>query len=486
MRKYVAFGAAMAVGAALVGRQRRRSSAERLRSEHVSQTGAAYRNAGTRILILGAGFGGLSTALKLDAELKSSDDVSILVVDRNNDLLFTPLLWTVANGRANPNNAVVPIREFQRGRRFHFLHAEVQSIDLDRKEVLTSDGSRPYDILVIALGSHTAMPNLPGLREYALPFHTPSDALQLRNHLIDAIEAAHQAETSEERQEWLTFVVGGAGDTGVGLAAIIHDYILTGLFGEYPWLEDAPIRVIVVGRPERVLPMSDPRTSQAVRSTLEHEGIEVLTGRSVTGVTERTVETDAGAIPARTLFWAAGITAPDIVRQLPVQHAANGAVIVDNHLRIPEHTEVYVIGDAAWGLDGVTKAAVPPTAQAARQEGNYVGKAIATEYAGRPAPLYRYTTLGHLALLGRYTGVARVGPITFGGLLAWLFWHLTYLVRNPSWTKRIRLVSDWLEAGILGREIGQLRLDTERTEHSKAPEAQAKPERDSLRRSSPG
>src|SRR5258706_6998813 len=461
MRKYVALGmAVVAVGAALVGRRIRRSGEE---SEHVSETEESYRNAGTRILILGAGFGGLATALKLDQQLRASDDVSILVVDRNNDMLFLALLWTVANGRRNPNNVVVPIRNFQRGRRFHILHAEVQSIDLDRKEVHTSAGSRPYDILVIALGSHTAVPNLPGLREHALPFNTPADALELRNHLIDAIEDAHQTDDPQERQEWLTFVVGGAGDTGVELAAIIHDYI-TSLFGEYPWLSHTPIRVVIVGRPERVLPMSDRRTSYLVRQTLEREGIEVLTGRSVTGVTERTVETSAGPIFARKLFWAAGITAPDVVRELPVQHADNGAVIVDEYLRVSGHPEVYVIGDAAWAYDSITKDPVPPTAQAARQQGDYVGEVIAEEYAGRPAPVYRYKILGHLALLGHYTGVAEVGPVAFGGFPAWILWHLAYLLRNPSWAKRIRLVVDWLLPSGRGRETGQFRLGTELTE----------------------
>ena len=375
-------------------------------------------------------------------------------------MLFTPLLWTVANGRTSPNNVVVPIRDFQKGRGFHVLHAEIESIDLDRREVRTSGGSRPYDILVIALGSHTAVPDLPGLREHALPFHTPADALQLRNHLIDAIEAAHQVDDPVERQEWLTFVVGGAGDTGIELAAIIHDYIITGLFKEYPWLADAPVRVVVVGRAERVLPMSDPRTSHLVRHTLEQEGIEVLTGRSITGVEETTVKTSSEVIPARTLFWAAGITAPDVVRQLPVQHASNGAIIVDNHLRISGYPDVYVIGDCAWGYDSITNEPVPPTAQAARQQGYYVGKAIATEYASRPASPYRYTTLGHLALLGHYTGVAEIGRIAFTGPAAWIFWHLAYLQRNPSWTRRVRLVLDWLLSGVLGRETGQLRLGT--------------------------
>lgn len=468
MRKYVVLGAALAVGAALVGKRFKRSGKDRHRPEHVSQSEASYRSAHTRVLILGAGFGGLATALKLDQQLRHADDVSVLVVDRDNDLLFAPLLWTAANGRTSPNNVVVPIRDFQKGRRFHVLHAEVERIDLDRKEVLTSAGTRPYDLLVIALGSHTAVPDLPGLRTYALPFHTPADALQLRNHLVDAIEAAHRTEDPAERQAWLTFVVGGAGDTGVELAAIIHDYLATGLFRAYPWLADAPIRIVVIGRSERVLPMGKPTTSHLVQQVLERLGIEVLTGKAITGVTETTVETSAGVIPARTIFWAAGISAPDVVRQLPVQHASNGAIMVDDHLRIPGHPEVCVIGDVAWAYDSTTGAPVPATAQAARQQGYYVGEVIAAEYAKRPANPYRYAPLGHLALLGHYTGVAEVGPLTFDGLPAFFLWHLVYLLRNPSWTRRIRLVVDWMLSAVLGREIGQLRLNTELAQRRRA------------------
>jgi NADH dehydrogenase len=427
--------------------------------QHKSESEEHYRSASTRILILGGGFGGLATALQLDQQLTSSDDVSVLVVDRNNDLLFTPLLWTVANGRANPNNVTVPIRNFQKGRQFHVLHAEIERIDLDQMMVHTSADARPCDILVIALGSHTIVPDLPGLREYALPFHTPADALQLRNHLIDAIEAAHHTDDPEERRSWLTFVVGGAGDTGVELAATIREYLMEGLFNEYPWLIDAPFRVILVGRAERILPMSDPGTAEVVQRVLLKEGIEVLTSTSITGVTETTVETDRGSIPARTLFWAAGIAAPEVVRQLPVQHAPNGAIIVDNFLRIPGYPNVYAIGDVAWAYDSASGSPVPPTAQASYRQGEYVGKTIAMQHADSSAEPYRYVTLGHLALLGRRTAVARVGSLTFTGLPAWIFWHVAYLLLNPSWDKRIRLVIDWLLSALLGRETGQLRLD---------------------------
>lgn len=462
VRTSVIVGAAVTMGTILATSRARQLSRNRRQSEHVSQTEQSYKSARTRILILGAGFGGLATALELDKQFKHTDDCSILLVDRDNDLLFTPLLWITANGRTSPNNVTVPIRDFQRGRRFHVLHAEIEHIDFDRREVRTTAGIHPYDILVTALGSHTSMPDLPGLQAHALSFHTPANALQLRNHLIDAIEAAHQTEDAEQRRAWLTFVVGGAGDTGVELAATIQDYLLSGLFKAYPWLADEKVRIVLIGHSKRILPTSKPNTSRLVQRVLEREGIEVMTGTAITGVTETTVETSAGSIPARTFFWAAGITAPDIIRQLPVQHAHNGAVTVNSYLRLSEHPEVYIIGDCAWAYDADGKP-VPATAQASRQQGMYVGKTIAAEYAKREIYPYRYAPLGHLALLGHYSGVAEIGPLTFDGFLAFLLWHLVYLVRNPSWTKRIRLLVDWTLSAILGREIGELRLGTGRS-----------------------
>ena len=457
MRKRLTLGGAVLGGALAAGRLAR-AEARGNASRHASQTETAYRAAGTRILILGGGFGGLATALALDRRLRHRSDVSVLVVDRDNNTLFTPLLWTVADGRSNPNDVVVPLRAFQRGRRFHVLHAEVEAIDLAAREVRTAAGPRPYDVLVVALGSRTAIPDLPGLREHAHQFHAPADALELRNHLIDAIERAHQTEDPAERRAWLTFVVAGGGDTGIEVAATIHEYVTTALLGAYPWMTDTPVRIVVVGRADRLVPMSSPRTSDAVRRTLEGEGIEVLTGAAVEGVTATTVHTTRGDIPARTLFWAAGITAPDVVRSLPVEHARNGAVIVDDHLRLPRHPEVYVVGDAAWAFDAATREPIPPTAQAAEHQGAYVAATIASELAGRPAPPFRFRTKGRLALLGKRTGVAELGPFTITGLPAWFLWHAYYLAHIPSWRNRLHLLTDWLLAALTGRETAQLRL----------------------------
>lgn len=425
---------------------------------HRSESADEWERAGHRILILGGGFGGIATAVALDRRLPP-EAASVLVVDRDGSFLFTPLLWTVADGRTDATDVVVPVRAFQRRRRFHVLHAEVEEIDLDRREVVTSAGRRSYDTLVIALGSVTALPDLPGLRERARLFHTPSDALQLRNHVIDALERAHRTPDPDERRAWLTFVVGGGGDTGIELAATIHDYLAAGLLAEYPWLSDTPPRIVVVGRADRLVPMSDERTSAAVRRELEASGIEVLTGVAIEAVSERSVVTSAGEIPAHTLFWAAGIAPPPVVRELPVEHARNGALVVDDRLRLPTHHDVFVVGDAAWAYDAVTRAPVPPTAQAAQYEGRYVAVAIAARLAGGEAAPFHFTPKGHLALLGHRTGVAQVGPLMFTGWPAWLLWHGYYLAQIPSWRNRLHLVTDLLLATLTGRATVQLPLD---------------------------
>jgi NADH dehydrogenase len=453
----IAAGALAATGVIATRRARGRIARQH---RHRSESLLAYHAARQKILILGAGFGGLAAALRLDERLGSRSDVSVLAIDRDSAMLFTPLLWTVADGRAGPNDVVVPVRAFQRGRRFHLLHAEVEGIDLDRREVRTSAGVRPYDFLVIALGSVTAVPPLPGLRERALRFHTPADALELRNHLIDALEQAHQAVDAEERREWLTFVVGGGGDTGIELAATILNYLEAGLLAEYPWLADERPRVVVVGRAERLVPMSSPVTSSMVENVLQREGIEVWTGVAIEGVTERAVQTSRGPIPARTLFWAAGITAPQVVRELPVEHARNGALLVDGTLRVPGRPEVFVVGDSAWAHDAKTDEPTPPTAQAAEHMGAYVAEAISALIAGRQPGPFRFETRGRLALLGHRFGVAEILGRSFDGLPAWLLWHAYYLLKIPSWRNRIRLLATWSLAGLTGRETAQLRLGT--------------------------
>ncbi len=460
MLKQVTLGAlALGAGAALIRRLSYQAGFGGQR-RHASQSEAEYREAKTRILILGAGFGGMSTALTLDKLLKRQRDTSVLVVDRDNSTLFTPLLWPVANGTASPNSVVVPIRAFQRNRNFHVLHAHIDRIDLENRVVYVAGAKpRPYDILVISLGSVTRVPDLPGFRERALLFASPADALTLRNRLIDAIERAHRATDPDERRAALTFVVGGGGDTGVEVAATIWDYLESGLLAEYPWLAGERPRVVVVGRSERLVPTSPKRVSRAVQRSLETKGIEVQVGSAILSVTDTAVYTSQGEIPAHTIFWAAGTTAPRIVQDLPVEKARNGAVLVNDYLRMREYPNVYVIGDSGWGYDAQTGDPLPPTAQAAEQQGKYIAKLIAASLDGQASKPYSPRSLGHLVLLGRHAGVAHVGPLTFTGLPAWLLWHSYYLSHIPSWRNRVHLLTGWLLAALTGRETTQLRLN---------------------------
>ena len=439
-----------------------------LNGSHVSATEEMHRQAATRVVILGAGFGGLTTALELEKKLGRKSDTSVLVIDRDNSQMFTPLLWTVASGRTNPNNVVVPIRDFQRRRRFHAQQAEVEGIDFERREVLTSAGPRPYDYLVIALGRQTIVPDLPGLRERALTFQSAGDAVALRNHLIDAVELAHNTTAPEERRARLTFVVSGGGDTGVELAATIREYLSSGLFKNYPWLQDSPARVVLISRSDRLVPSSSPKVSAMVQRVLEKQGVDVFTGVSVEGASDGLIQTSQGALSAYNIFWAAGTSAPRVVRELPLEHARNGSLIVDDYLRVLGRPEVFAIGDAAWVIDPASGQGVPPTAQAAQGQGKYVANAIAGAIAGKDAGPYKYTTLGHLSLLGKRTGVAEVGPLTFSGFPAWVVWHGAYLLRINSWRKRLRLLDDWALAEVIGRETSQLRLDADR-EPAQAP-----------------
>jgi NADH dehydrogenase len=431
----------------------------------VSESEEAFLRARRRVVVLGAGFGGLSAAITLDQELRDQEGVSVLLIDRNNSSLFNPLLWTVADGRANPADVVVPIRDFQRGRRFHVLQAEVRAIDLAQREVQLDVGRRPYDNLVIALGSVTEFPPIPGV-EYALPFRTPADALSLRDHLIDAVEAAHRASTDEERRAWLTFVVVGGGDTGVELAGAIHGYLAAGLMAGYPWLAVGGgrlgYRVVLVGRAPLLVPMGDPAESAATRRILERQGIEVQTGTTVESIRPGVVVTSRGEIPARTIFWAAGITAPNVLRELPVAHEKGGVLVVDDHLRLPSHPEVYVVGDAAWAFDASGRP-VPPTAQAAEHAGAYVGRAIAVAIRGGAlVSAFRYRPFGHLSLLGPGEALVRIGRLQFTHCFAWLLWHAYYLYRISSGKRRFELMGSWLLAMIYGREVAELRIEQSR------------------------
>jgi NADH dehydrogenase len=245
----------------------------------------------------------------------------------------------------------------------------VQRIDLERGVVTTSAAERSYDQLVIALGSVTTVPEkIPGAREHALVFRSPADAMQLRNRIIDALEGAHQATDEAARRAWLTFVVIGGGDTGTELAATIYDFAQHAVEKEYPWLVDEAIRVVVIESADRLVPLSSKAASERVRASLERRGITVHTGVGVDRIDEQAVYAGDLSVPTGTAYWAAGVAPPELVREIDADHAKNGALLVDEHLRVRGRSNVYAIGDNAWAVDYVDGQAVPALAQAVRSK----------------------------------------------------------------------------------------------------------------------
>lgn len=430
------------------------------RRRHASQSAESWEQSRNKILILGGGFGGIATALALDRQLRGDPDASVLLVDRGNAQLFVPLLWTVADGRASAAHVMVPIRSYQRGRAFHVLHAEVQHIDLDRRVVVTSAGERAYDRLVIALGSVTTVPEkIPGASEHAHVFRTPADAMELRNRIIDALEGAHQTDSAEDRSAWLTFVVIGGGDTGTELAATIYDFVRQAIQKEYPWLVDAAVCVTVIEALDRLVPLSSEMVSRRVRKSLERRGIVVRTGAGVDRIDDGAVYAGGSTIPTHTVFWSAGIAPPQLVRDIEADHAKNGALLVDERLRVRPRHEVYAIGDNAWAVDSVTGNPVPALAQAAEREAHHVARAIVADLHGTSSKPFRFNKLGQMTLLGNYDAVVEIGPVTISGPVAWFAWHAYYALHVGSWRTRILLVTGWLMAALLGRETSEIPLN---------------------------
>jgi NADH:ubiquinone reductase (H+-translocating) len=305
----------------------------------------------------------------------------------------------------------------------------------------------------------TVPESIPGAREHALVFRSPADAMQLRNRIIDALEGAHQATNAAERRAWLTFVVIGGGETGTELAPTIYDFAQRTLEKQYPWLVDEPIRVVVLESAERLVPLSSESVSRRVRDSLERRGVTVHTSAGVDRIDDEAVYARPLRVPARTVYWAAGVAPPQLVREINADHAKNGALLVDEHLRVRGHANVYAIGDNAWAVDSQSGQAVPALAQAAEREADYVAGAIVAGLRGTPLEPFHFKKLGQMTLLGNYDAVAEIGPLTFTGPPAWLMWHAYYASRIGSWRTRIYLVTGWVMAALFGRETSEIPLD---------------------------
>ena len=393
-----------------------------------------------RVVIIGGGFGGLSAARAL-----RSAAVDILLIDRGNHHTFQPLLYQVATAGLAAPSIAAPLRHIlRRQRNATVLFGQARRIDIEGRRVDVDGVLHPYDFLVVATGSTHAYFGHDEWARYAPGLKTLDDALRIRARILTAFERAEATTDPAEQMEWLTFLIVGAGATGVELAGTLAEIARHTLKREFRHIDPAAAQVLLVEAGPRVLPAFPPSLSAKAQRQLQRLGVLVRTGHAVTGVDERGVSIGADRIAARTVLWAAGVAASPLGATLGVAVDRAGRVSVTTALTVPGHPEVFVVGDLAAVPEATGP--VPAIAPAAKQMGHYAATAILAGLSGRRVGAFRYRHFGSLATIGRMAAVADFGRVRVSGLLAWWIWLTAHIYFLIGFRNRLVVLIDWAEA----------------------------------------
>ncbi|MCZ4091162.1 NAD(P)/FAD-dependent oxidoreductase [Sinorhizobium psoraleae] len=395
-----------------------------------------------RVVILGAGFGGLNAATALRRA-----PVEVTVIDRRNYHLFQPLLYQVATAGLSPAQIAMPIRRIlSRQSNATVLMDKVEAVDTAAGCVVTGSRRIPYDYLIVATGArHTYFGN-DAWAEHAPGLKTITDATAIRARILAAFERAEVTDDPRLRQKLLTFVVVGGGPTGVELAGAIAELSRRTIVHDFRRIDSSSARVVLVEAGERILPAMPPCLSRKAQGQLERLGVEVVLGNAVAGCDDSGVRlVDGTEIGSACILWAAGVMASRAAKWIGAAADRAGRVIVDERLNPPGHDEIFVIGDTASVTDAAGRP-VPGVAPAAKQMGRYAAYAILGDMAGRhPAP-FRYRDFGNLATIGRKAAVADFGKTRLSGYPAWLVWNFAHLWFLVGFRNRLVVFLDWAVA----------------------------------------
>jgi NADH dehydrogenase len=399
-----------------------------------------------KVVIIGAGFGGLSAAKAL-----GGTDLAVTVVDRLNYHLFQPLLYQVAMAGLSATDVAYPIRRILRHHaNIEVLLDEVQRIDLPHRRVRLADGIElAYDYLIVAAGAETSYfghddwaPVAPGLKDL-------NDAFEVRRRVLSAMEAAERTDDPEEKRRLLTFVVVGGGPTGVELAGAIADLSREILFEDFRRVKPTDTRVVLVEMADRILTPFEPTLSERAHDQLRELGVDVRVGARVERIDPAGVLVAGEEIPCRTVLWAAGVRPSPLAAALHVPLGRGGRVVVGADCALPGHPEVFVIGDMAAQTPAGAAEPLPGISPVAIQEGRHAARNILRAKGGLPPEPFHYFDKGFMATIGRARAVAELGRLRLSGLLAWLAWvvvHLWYLV---GFRNRIVVFLNWIWAYVM-------------------------------------
>jgi NADH:ubiquinone reductase (H+-translocating) len=389
-----------------------------------------------RVVIIGGGFGGLYAA-KL---LGQSKEMDVTLIDKRNFHLFQPLLYQVATGTLSPADISSPLRSIlSRYKNVHVLMDEVTDFKIDQQKVVTAHGEIPYDSLIVATGvSHHYFGN-DQWKETAPGLKTVEDAIEIRRRIFSAFEAAEKETDPVKRQALLTFVIVGAGPTGVEMAGAIGELAYNTMKNDFRNIDTTEAKVMLIEGLNRVLPPYKENLSARAEDVLEGRGVTVLTNTKVTNIAENEVTIQQGeetqTIHSHTILWAAGVKASGMGSVLAKRTGAEldrvGRVIVEPDLSVPGHPNIFVIGDLAHFAHQGEGKPLPGVAPVAMQEGQYVAKLLKKRLKGAEMPAFSYLDLGSLAVIGQNDAVVDLGFMQLSGFFAWMIWivaHIYYLI----------------------------------------------------------
>lgn len=392
-----------------------------------------------RVVIVGAGFGGLSAAQGL-----ARADVDVVVIDRQNHHTFQPLLYQVATAGLSPADIAYPIRSILRSQaNAEVVLAEVTGVDLDARTVMMTDRNLAYDTLVLATGAGHAYfgrddwaPVAPGLK-------TIDDATTLRRNILIAFEKAEAETDPEERRRLQTFIVIGGGPTGVEMAGAIAELAKRTMAADFRNIDPRKTRVVLIEGGKQLLGAFDPDLSGKASKALGHIGVDVRLGRPVIDCDRQGVSFGDTRIESRTIIWAAGVKASPAGQWLAAVTDHVGKVKVDPDLTLPWHPGVFVIGDTAHAVNSDGKP-LPGIAAVAKQQGSDVARRIKARLEGKTMPDFCYRDRGSMATIGRKSAVAHIGRWRLSGGLAWLIWCFAHVYFLIGFRNRMVVVANWI------------------------------------------
>jgi NADH dehydrogenase len=423
-----------------------------------------------RVIIVGAGFGGLAAAKAL-----KNTPAQVILIDRTNHHLFQPLLYQVATAALTPSQIATPIRSiFRKHKNVTVILGEVTGVDKERKCVFVSDADRErvpvaYDYLILATGATHSYFGHKEFEEYAPGLKSLADAVSARNRILQAFEQAEAEDDPSRYRDLLTFILVGAGPTGVEMASALAILVRTTLKSDFRRIDPASARIVLVDMAPRVLPPFSEDLSEAAKRRLEKLGVEVRLGHSVDQIDDDGIVVAGERIASKTVIWTAGVAPSPAGKWLKVETDRAGRVRVQNDVTVPGQPEIFVVGDTASFEENGKP--LPGVAQVAMQQGRYAGKVLHARITGRTPPgPFRYFDKGTMAVVGKGFAVLQSHKLRVSGFLAWLAWALIHLQFLATSSLRLTVFLQWVWTYLTGQRGSRLIVNYHAPQPAKAAE----------------